>query len=309
MDSAVLKLASLGSAMLKPRLPVCFLSASALFLSGGAPDTVPTLRPPQDQCPAVRDVDLRALQRRSAPRAQPSPTPAASRDELAVVRIPAWSEHRPSPTASVVIRARLPSGGGHLSDHRAVVWREADGAWWFWRQTLNDGPPAFPPPPAPYGSTPGSPEYEAWRAALPPAGMSQEDREYPPRSGRLAPQRAAGMERAWRDPCRAWDPDWWPGELPLKRRVDGSRRRICPPPMIHDWSARSLRAERRAGLARVASTHRRPTPSFPGRPMRQTRIPDDVAPCIRSPRLCRRDRHGRGAGFGGVARGSDSRDL
>ena len=51
---------------------------------------------------------------------------------------------------------------------------------------------------------------------------------YPPADGRLSPERAAIMEAAWADPCRAWDPDWWPIEQPLNRRIDGQRERLCP---------------------------------------------------------------------------------
>jgi hypothetical protein len=53
------------------------------------------------------------------------------------------------------------------------------------------------------------------------------NRGTPPTQGRLSASRAAQIEAAWADPCRGWDPDFWPHDLPLNRRIDGSRRRSC----------------------------------------------------------------------------------
>lgn len=178
-------------------------------------------RPAQAQCAAVRDVDFRALARERA-RAVAASAPQTG-DMLDVVRVPDWAARRPPADAPVVIRARMPPGGGHSSDHRSVVWREADGSWWFWRHSVNDGPPA-PPPPPPEGLS--AAEVAAWDAARRGARTDQE-RWWPPNEGRLAARKAAEMEAAWSDPCRAWDPDWWPHDLPLNRRIEGSRRRLC----------------------------------------------------------------------------------
>lgn len=195
-------------------------------------------RPAQSECAAVRDVDLprlrrqldrdqRAHERQSDPASPLSYSPVRiARGAVDAVRIADWATHRPSPEATVVIRARMEPGGGHATDHRAVVWREPDGSWWFWRQTLG-GPPAPPGPPPPRDAARGSPEWLAWQSAQPPADRSMDDRNYPPIEGRLAPDQARRLEAAWRDPCRAWDPDFWPLEIPLNRRVNGSDRRLC----------------------------------------------------------------------------------
>ncbi|KQY87216.1 MULTISPECIES: hypothetical protein [unclassified Brevundimonas] len=179
-------------------------------------------RPPQAQCEAVRDVDFRTLERERARLPTAAGSPVA--DMLDVVRIPAWAARRPPEDASVVIRARMPPGGGYSSDHRSVVWREADGSWWFWRHSVNEGPPA-PPPPLPQGLS--RQEIDAWYANWNDSRTADE-RYWPPHEGRLSAQKTAQMEAAWSDPCRAWDPDWWPHDLPLNRRIDGSRRRLCP---------------------------------------------------------------------------------
>lgn len=181
-------------------------------------------RPPQAQCEAVRDIDFRALERERA--RLPVATGAPVVDMLDVVRIPDWAARRPPEDASVVIRARMPPGGGHSSDHRSVVWREADGSWWFWRHSVREGPPAPPPLPPNYDSSWTTEAVNAWMAEQ-RAGRTDEEAWWPPKEGRLSAVKAAQMEAAWSDPCRAWDPDWWPHEIPLNRRIDGSRRRMC----------------------------------------------------------------------------------
>lgn len=197
----------------------------------------PVSRPPQEECAAVRDVDLRALERGMARYAAAEerrrrqgdlpPPRVTARAIVDRVQIADWAERRPSGDTPVVIRARMEPAGGHVTDHRAVVWREADGSWWFWKQVLG-GPPASPPPPPRPEVERGSAEWLAWEAAQPPADRSMEDRNYPPEEGRVAPSDAARLEAVWRDTCRAWDPDFWPAEIPLNRRIDGSRVRLCP---------------------------------------------------------------------------------
>lgn len=190
-------------------------------------------RPPQAQCAAVRDVDLRALEREAADARREAerqggqgPGQAARIDAmLEPVVVSSWAGRRPPADAPVIIRARLAPGGGHSSDHRAVVWREADGGWWFWRHSVNAGAPK-PPPLPPRGIDPGSAEGRAWSEAQ-VAGRTVEERYWPPVEGRLSASRAAQMEAAWSDPCRGWDPDFWPRDIPLNRRIDGSRRRVC----------------------------------------------------------------------------------
>jgi hypothetical protein len=107
-----------------------------------------------------------------------------------------------------------------------VVWREADGSWWFWRHSVNEGPP-LPPQLPPDAANMSSAGINAWMAAQ-KVGRTDEERWWPPKEGRLSARKAAEMEAAWSDPCRAWDPDWWSRDLPLNRVIDGSRRRLCP---------------------------------------------------------------------------------
>lgn len=45
--------------------------------------------------------------------------------------------------------------------------------------------------------------------------------------GRLAAPDAERLKTAWRDFFRSCDPDFWPAEIPLNRRIDGQRRRLC----------------------------------------------------------------------------------
>lgn len=210
------------------------LCAAGIASAQVAPTLTPP-RPPQSECAAVRDVDLRALQREAAlarrglaaRNAEAGlPDPDATFDAMAApVQISTWAERRPPDDASVVIRARMPPGGGYGSDHRAVVWREADGSWWFWRHSINAGAPKPPPVPPPE-LDPGSVEGRAWAAAQ-DRGRTTEERYWPPTHGRLSAARSQQIEAAWTDPCRGWDPDFWPREIPLNRRIEGSRRRLC----------------------------------------------------------------------------------
>jgi hypothetical protein len=215
-------------------LAITDFSAAGIASAQAVPTLTPP-RPPQGECQAVRDVDLRALQREAALARREMaarnaeaglPDPDARFDAMmAPVQISTWAERRPSEDASVVIRARMPPGGGYSSDHRAVVWREADGSWWFWRHSINNGPPKPPPVPPP-GIDPGSAEGQAWAAAQ-GQDRTTEERYWPPTQGRLSAARSQQIEAAWADPCRGWDPDFWPRDIPLNRKIDGSRRRIC----------------------------------------------------------------------------------
>lgn len=221
------------------RLAGAVLGLVQAGVAGAAGAQVPSpapRRPPQAQCEAVRDVDLRAMARTAARERReterhhaeiglPAPEVLAAR-MLEPVRIADWAARRPPADAPVVIRARMPAGGGYSSDHRAVVWREADGGWWFWRHSVNDGPPAMPPLPPNYDGSWTSERLNAWVAEQ-RVGRTLDEVNWPPQEGRLSARKAAQMEAAWRDPCRGWDPDYWPREIPLNRRVDGSRVRVC----------------------------------------------------------------------------------
>lgn len=165
---------------------------------------------PAATCPAIADLDLAAIARQPGSEERL----ARIRTLLASAAIPEGAPLHPSPDAAIVVRVRVPPGGLYPADDSAVVWREADGGWWFWRRTTGS-PPAPPPPPPPPGAAP-----DPHPAPYDP---------YPPTTGRLGPHQAARMEAAFQDPCRAREPAMMPAEAPLRRRVEGSRTRPCPP--------------------------------------------------------------------------------
>lgn len=188
--------------------------------------------PPQKSCPAVRDVDLRAIARNDERYAR---DPANALDIarvneqqaslLAGATVPASNPYQPAADAPFVIRLAVP-GGWNAGPTHSTVWLDKDGVWWYWRWSVPYAPPPpMPPPPPPAGTDPSSPEYLAWQNWKEP---SLEER-FPPTSGRLSAKQAARMDAAYRDPCRGWDPASWPSRLPLNRTIDGSRIRICQP--------------------------------------------------------------------------------
>ncbi|MBX7249440.1 MAG: hypothetical protein K1X35_10410 [Caulobacteraceae bacterium] len=175
--------------------------------------------PRQADCPVVANIDfnwMRAERARQARTAPPVPT-GPSFDMLDEVVVPADAARRPPPDATFVIRVRVPPGGGYAQDEKSVVWREADGTWWGWRQ-VEGGSPATPPPP------PLDPkEYEAY------AKLTWDP--YPPSEGRLDPQQSARMEAAFADPCRSLEPAWAPLRYKLLKAEDGERWRDCRTPV------------------------------------------------------------------------------
>lgn len=59
------------------------------------------------------------------------------------------------------------------------------------------------------------------------AGWQQ---HWPPQTGLLPAATVATLEAALADPCRAWDPDYFPYDQPLRRRDEyGNDHRLCPP--------------------------------------------------------------------------------
>ena len=192
--------------------------------------------PPQSACLGVAHLDLArvAVERRA--RVLTSRDPEAT----GFVALPDSAEALIPDDALVVIRANLPPGGLYSNDLRSVVWKAADGTWGVWRQNRDFGeqptPPPPPPPSAPPGTLAGSPEYEAAAKAAErhqnlinnPVQMSPDER-WPPQAGPLDTATAAAIEAALADPCRAWDPDYFPHAQPLRRAEDGGNIRICPP--------------------------------------------------------------------------------
>jgi hypothetical protein len=145
---------------------------------------------------------------------------AASRSEAIAVRdrvtamfdeivIPEGDWRSPPTDAPVMFRVVAPPGGGHSNTIWTVVWREADGSWWFWKQDRHSGaasPPERPPE--------GTPEYEAHMARWYGGPLADVDR-WPPEGGRLNARQAGVLDAALNDPCRAAAGPFWPGEVPL----------------------------------------------------------------------------------------------
>ena len=176
----------------------------------------------QDQCPTVANIDLKKIARmqgRTTASYRPDP-------QLEEVRVPPYATRQPPPDATFIVRVRLPGGGLYPQDERAVIWREADGTWWGWRNVLNDPNHPFSPPPPPIGSAEEKQQQQE-AAAEAAAGyqiMYSSDSIY---EGRLDAEQSAQLESAYGDPCRKLEPDVWPWTIPLLRPENGSRVRKC----------------------------------------------------------------------------------
>ncbi len=211
--------------------------------TGTAPDALPQIDswlsaggqapPPKASCPYVADVDLAAIASAEAGEGDEGASARAARLNaiFAEVEIPEGFR-RPPADAPVVLTAVEPPGGMYPNTVWSMVWREADGGWWFWRQ--NRDPrilpiPSPPPPPRPEGAAERA-EYDARRARgeFDPAPVSDADR-WPPVHGRLGAAQVAQLEAALANPCRAWEPDLWPAHPPLLRA-----RNAPPPPPPQD---------------------------------------------------------------------------
>jgi len=195
---------------------------AAWTAAGGAPP------PRQRECPHVAQIDLHEIEfdrRDPATALQREGSRARIQAMLDEIAIPESSPHRPGPDADVVLRSVLPPGGLYSNTIWSVIWRDGAGDWWFWRQ--NRDPTVLPPPPPP----PIDPaEYDAYveryRNWSPP-----DDERWPPENGRLNAAQAAALNTVLNDPCRAWEPDIWPWDPPLR----GLGQRPAPP-YPHDWT-------------------------------------------------------------------------
>jgi hypothetical protein len=190
--------------------------------AGGAPP------PPQRECPYVARIDLYAIERerRDGPDAlQRADILARVQTMLDEITIPESSPYRPAPDAPIVLRSVEPPGGMYANTVWTVVWRDAAGEWWYWRQNRDPmiNPPPPPPPADPAEYSAYVERYTGWRMP--------EDQRWPPESGRLNAQQATALETALNDPCRAWEPDIWPWDPPLR----GLSHPSAPPPP-QDWT-------------------------------------------------------------------------
>lgn len=193
------------------------------WLAAGGP-TPPSVR----ECPYVAGVDLWAIATGVDPTgmAMDVPDPAYYQRHLEAVVIPD-GYRRPPSDARVVLTAVLPPGGMAMNEVWSVVWQEADGSWWFWRQDRLNTP--RPPPPAipPDASEAAHAENREALAAY----HAPDHVRWPPTYGRLAASQATILEAALADPCRAWEPDLWPWNPPLR-----PARAQPAPPHPFDWT-------------------------------------------------------------------------
>ena len=214
---------------------------TAWLEAGGAPP------PPQRSCPYVADVDLEAIAQRTftpEQRAQRERGMRSMQAALDEITIPSTSPYRPQADAAIVLRAVSPPGGLHSNTLWSVVWRDADGVWWFWKQNRTNEPP--PPPPFP-----GTAEHADYMARF-PNGIPSDDIRWPPVTGRLHADLAATLDSTLRNPCRAWEPDIWPGDVPLTRG-----RNQPPPPLPQDSSPTYVELREGERVRMIAGVHHR----------------------------------------------------
>ena len=194
-------------------------------LAAGGP-----MPPPVADCPFVADVDLAAIVAEQGRRAQePFAIQAEAYLEGLFEQVTISGDgRRPGADSPVILTGVEPPGGLYSNTVWSVVWREADGRWWFWRQNRTNEPP--PPPPYPPGPDATEAEKSAHAAAMaqyPPPDHVR----WPPTHGLLSAAQAAAVDQSLANSCRAWEPDRWPWDAPLRR----ARAQPGPPPP-QDWS-------------------------------------------------------------------------
>lgn len=213
----------------------------AWLAAGGA---VP---PPIADCPFVADVDLdemSASQARLAMDVRAPQRDAYLKGLFDAVTVTGEGPS-PGPDARVVLTGVEPPGGLYSNTVWSVVWKEPDGRWWFWRQNRTNEPP--PPPPYPPGPDATESERSAHEIAVaqyPPPDHVR----WPPTHGVLGRSQVQAIEASLANPCRAWEPDQWPWDPPLRR----PRAQPGPPPP-QDWTPFYVWIQERGLAARLIS--------------------------------------------------------
>lgn len=210
---------------------VGLVAAALVPASARTPREAPRVK--ASRCEALREFDLKRLRKEDA-KAAPKRDAAFDR-LLGDVTVPAAAVRRPPADPRVLIRVKLPPGGGYSNSIKSVVWQEEDGSWWYWRRNEGGSPPPLP--------------------VMHPDGTVTYPEIDPPVQGALSPARAAALEKALADPCRALEPAWWPWDPPLR---EGGRR-PCPPDGSSYWAEIAVRGE---GTKRVGASCINPSATF-----------------------------------------------
>ena len=126
--------------------------------------------------------------------------------------IPQGPWRSPPVDATVVFHTIAPPGGLYRNTIWTVVWREADGSWWFWKQD-RDPNKRFPPSVTPEQI----------------AAMSDIER-WPPVAGRVSAAQSAALDAGLEDPCREISGPYWPGEVPYVPPPPPPGVPLSPPP-------------------------------------------------------------------------------
>lgn len=149
-------------------------------------------------CPALADVDTRMLYEKSD-RAVAELGPTFER-LFADVNVPRHAKTQPPASPPVLIKVKLPPGGLHSNTITSIVWKDDLGQWWYWWRNVGGGPPPEP--------------------VIQPDGSFVYPEADPPRTGRLSDMRIRRIEAALSDPCRQFDPAWWPWAVTLKNGTE-----------------------------------------------------------------------------------------
>lgn len=220
--------------------PMAVAAALSACTTHPADDSLPQVRawlasggptpPAVGECPYVADIDLAAIEAEHVRRGLEPTAPQIESYLQELFDKVTITGDAPSPGADalVVLTGVEPPGGMHSNTVWSVVWKEPDGRWFFWRQNRTNEPP----PPPPYRPGPDATEaekalYQAAMADYPPPDHVR----WPPAHGPLNGEQAAAIERSLKAPCRAWEPDRWPWDPPLRR----PRAQPGPPPP-QDWT-------------------------------------------------------------------------
>lgn len=205
--------------------------ALALLLGAGACANLSAREagaPRQADCPAVADVNLRALHRLAEENAEARD--ARVRELTSETPLPAAAE-----TATTRIRVRVPPTGMWALDNRVTLWRDETG----WRMARRDIDHRRPPPPPPPPPPPGAPA--DWQPPPQPPNPNDIVRE-----GLVLAEDVAQLEALLDDPCLELEPARFSWQVPMRRGENW----ICVPDSSY-WAAEIVQPGRPARLISI----------------------------------------------------------